>query len=165
MTVLLVLGLLLLGDRRRAPVAGDDRVAAPRDGHARADRPATASRAPADQEREPGFRGLLECGRRVARPFFTDGLHVVNAERSQKTLIAAGIRQTTPDMLVGYSAFCAIALPLIWIVIAVAIGASTAVTILLTIFFAAVGWVAPGFVAPAARRRTASTGSTTPCPS
>ena len=100
----------------------------------------------ADQERDPGFRGLLESGATWLGRVFTDGLHVVNTERLQKTLVAAGIRQTTPDMMVGYSAFCAIAAPLIWIIFAASTGASTAVAILVTIFLAAVGWIAPGFI-------------------
>jgi tight adherence protein C len=101
---------------------------------------------PADQEREPGFRGLFEAGATWLGRVFTDGLHVVNTERLQKTLIAAGIRRTTPDMIVGYQAFCAIAAPLIWIVFAASTGASTPVIILVTIFLAAVGWIAPGFI-------------------
>jgi tight adherence protein C len=101
---------------------------------------------PVDKEGDDGFRALFESAATWLGRVFTDGLHVVNTERLQKTLTAAGVRQTTPDMIVGYSAFCAIVLPLIWIAFAVSSGASTAVTILLTIFLAAVGWIAPGFI-------------------
>jgi tight adherence protein C len=144
-TVLLVLGLLLLGTAvaflSRAMIvsrlrATDTLTQIGRYGF-------TGS---VDQGREEGFRGLFESGVAWLGHFFTEGLHVVNAERLQKTLVSAGIRRTTPDMVAGYSVLCAVALPAIWIAIAVAAGTSAPVAILLTIFLAVVGWVAPGFI-------------------
>ena len=145
MTVLLVLGLLLLGTAvallSRAMIASRLRAT-----DTLSQIGSYGFTSPADQGREEGFRGLFESGAAWLGHFFTEGLHVVNAEPLQKTLVRAGIRRTTPDMIAGYSVLCAVALPLIWIVVAVAVGASTAVAVLLTIFFGAVGWIAPGFV-------------------
>ena len=95
MIVLLVLGLLLLGTAvvllSRAMIVprlrATDTLA--QIGH-------YGFTGGADQEREPGFRGFLDWGATWLGRVFTDGLHVVNTERMQKTLIAAGIRQTTP---------------------------------------------------------------------
>jgi tight adherence protein C len=101
---------------------------------------------PVGQEREAGFRGLFDAFASWLGSFFTERLHVVNAERQKKTLISAGMRRTTPEMVAGYSLLSAVAVPLIWTVIAVAAGVSAGVAILLALLFAAVGWVLPGFV-------------------
>jgi tight adherence protein C len=49
-------------------------------------------------------------------------------------------------MLIGYQLLAALALPAIWIWFAVAAGTSTGLAIIATIFFAAIGWVGPGFM-------------------
>ena len=145
MTVLLVLGLLLLGSAvvllTRALMVPRLRAADTlvQIGH-------YGFTAPAGREHAEGFRGLFDEFSEWLGRFFTEGLHVVNAERLQKTIIAAGLRQTTPDMVAGYSALGAVVLPLIWIVLAIVSGASVGVAIVLTIFFGLAGWVLPGFI-------------------
>jgi tight adherence protein C len=144
MTVLLVFGLLLLGTAvvllTRALMVPRLRAAdtLTQIGHYGFTTPA--------RERPDDFRGLFDEFAAWLGRFFTEGLHVFNAERQQKTIVAAGLRRTTPDMVAGYSALCAVALPLIWILIAVAGGTSAGIAILLTLLFAVVGWVLPGFV-------------------
>jgi tight adherence protein C len=144
MTVLLVLGLLLLGTAvvllARALMVPRLRAADTlgQIGH-------YGFTAPAGRRPE-GFRGLFDDFCEGLGRFFTEHLHVVSAERMQKTIVAAGLRETTPEMVAGYSALGAVALPLIWIALAIAFGASTGIAIVLTLLFAVVGWVLPGFV-------------------
>jgi tight adherence protein C len=145
MTVLLVLGLLLLGT---AVVLISRALLVPR---LRAADTLTqighyGFTTPAGREHSPGFRGMFDDFCTWLGHFFTEELHVINAERMQKTIVAAGLRQTTPDMVAGYSALGAIALPLVWILFAASAGSPGAVAILLALLFAAVGWVLPGFI-------------------
>jgi tight adherence protein C len=147
-TVLLVLGLLLIGTAvvmlSRALIvsrlrATDTLSQIGRYGF-------TGSVEKQQWERGEGFRALFDSLAAGIGHVFTEELRVVNAERLQKTLIAAGLRQTTPDMVAGYSAFCAIGLPALWIALAVAVGMTASVAVLITLLFAAIGWVLPGFI-------------------
>jgi tight adherence protein C len=100
----------------------------------------------ADQERPEGFRGYFDSLAASLGTLLTDQLRVVNEERLRKTLVAAGMHDTSPEMIAGYSAMTAIVLPAILIWIAVAAGMSAGVAILLVLFMAAIGWFGPGFI-------------------
>jgi tight adherence protein C len=54
--------------------------------------------------------------------------------------------QTTPRQIIGYSLLSALVFPALGIWLAVAAGASATMAILLAIFLAVIGWVAPGFI-------------------
>jgi tight adherence protein C len=144
MTALLILGLLLLGSAvvllTRAMMVPRLRAADTlgQIGH-------YGFTAPAGREGAEGFRGLFDDFAAWLGHFVTEGLHLINVDRVQKNIVAGGMRQTTPDMVAGYSVMGAIGLPLIWIALAVAIGPSAGVAIILTIFFGLAGWVLPGF--------------------
>ncbi len=96
---------------------------------------------------EPGA-GLRHYAGSVAEnlgSLLTEQLRFVDEKRLRKTLVAAGMHDTSPNMVVGTSLITAVALPAIWIWIAVATGTSTSITLLVTLFVAAIGWFAPGF--------------------
>jgi tight adherence protein C len=93
-----------------------------------------------------GLRGYLDSAASSIGLLLSDRLGLMDLERRRKTLVSAGMYRTSPRMLVGYQLLAALALPAIWIWIAVAAGTSAALAIIATIFFAALGWVGPGFV-------------------
>jgi tight adherence protein C len=93
-----------------------------------------------------GLRGLLDSFANTIGLFLTERLALANEERLRKTLISAGMYSLSPRMLIGYQLLAGLALPTLWIWLALAAGISTALTIIATVFFAAVGWVGPGFV-------------------
>jgi len=99
-------------------------------------------------ELEPhaGFRGFLDSAASSIGVLLTEKLNIVNEERLRKNLVAAGMYQTTPRQIVGYSLLCALVFPALGIWLAVAAGASATLAILAAIFLAVIGWVAPGFI-------------------
>jgi tight adherence protein C len=98
-----------------------------------------------DLEPSTGFRGFLDSAASGLGVLLTERLNLVNEDRLRKNLVAAGMYQTTPRTIIGYSLLFALALPALWIWFAIAIGASTTLAIIGAIFLAVIGWVAPGF--------------------
>ena len=99
-----------------------------------------------DLEPNAGFRGFLDSSASGIGVLLTEKLNIINEERLRKNLVAAGMYQTTPREVIGYSLLSALVLPALGIWLAIAAGASATLAILLAIFLAVVGWVAPGFV-------------------
>jgi tight adherence protein C len=97
-------------------------------------------------EPKSGFRGFWDSAASGIGVLLTERLNIISEERLRKNLIAAGMYQTTPRQIVGYSLLFALLLPAVGVWLAVAAGASSAATILAAIFLAALGWVAPGFI-------------------
>jgi tight adherence protein C len=93
-----------------------------------------------------GLRGFIESAAAAIGRLFTQDLHLINEERLRKTLISAGMYRTSPRTVIGYQLLFALALPTVWLVLALGSGASTALAILAAVFFAFIGWFAPGFV-------------------
>jgi tight adherence protein C len=92
-----------------------------------------------------GLRGYIDSAAAGIGQLLSE-LHLVNEERLRKTLISAGMYRTSPRTLIGYQLLFGIALPTAWLVLALGAGASTALAILAAIFFAFIGWFAPGFI-------------------
>jgi tight adherence protein C len=99
-------------------------------------------------ELEPpsGLRAFFDSSASGIGLLLTDKLNIVNEERLRKNLVAAGMYQTTPRQVIGYSLLFALGLPALGVWLLVATGASATLTILAAIFLAAIGWVAPGFL-------------------
>jgi len=93
-----------------------------------------------------GVRGFFDSAASGIGQLLTERLKIANEERIRKTLVMAGMYSTSPRMLIGYQLLSALAIPTVWIWLAVATGASSTVTILAAIFFAAIGWFAPSFI-------------------
>jgi tight adherence protein C len=99
-------------------------------------------------ELEPasGLRGVVDSLASGIGSIFTEKLNLLNEERLQKQLAAAGMYHISPSEVIGYGAICAIGLPALWIWFAVVTGTSTTLTVLLTIALAVLGWFVPGWV-------------------
>jgi tight adherence protein C len=99
-------------------------------------------------ELEPntGLRGFLDSAASGLGVLLTERLNIVNETRLRKNLVAAGMYQTTPREVVGYSLLAALGLPALGVWLCVAGGASATLTILAAIFLGVIGWVAPGFI-------------------
>jgi tight adherence protein C len=93
-----------------------------------------------------GVRGFFDSAASGIGLLLTERLQLVNEERLRKTLVTAGMYNTSPRMLIGYQLLGGIALPTLWIWLAVAAGTSAKLTIIATIFWAAIGWFGPGFL-------------------
>lgn len=93
-----------------------------------------------------GVRGFFDSAAGGIGRLLTEQLHFVNEERLRKTLVSAGMYRTSPRMLIGYQLLFGLALPAGWLFFAVGAGASTKLAILATVFFAFIGWFAPGFI-------------------
>jgi len=93
-----------------------------------------------------GLRGYIDSAAAGIGRLLSEHLHIVNEERLRKTLISAGMYKTSPRMLIGYQLLFGIALPTVWLVLALGAGSSTALAILAAVFFAFIGWFAPGFI-------------------
>jgi tight adherence protein C len=93
-----------------------------------------------------GVRGFIDSTASGIGRLLTEHLHLVNEERLRKTLISAGMYRTSPRTLIGYQLLFGIALPTAWLFFALGAGASAALAILAAVFFAFIGWFAPGFV-------------------
>jgi tight adherence protein C len=99
-----------------------------------------------DLDHAPGVRGFLDSAASGLGLILTDRLNVISEERLRKNLIAAGMYQTTPREIIGYSLLGAVALPAVGIWLAIAGGASATLAVLGAIFLAGIGWFIPGFV-------------------
>jgi tight adherence protein C len=99
-----------------------------------------------DLEPTSGVRGFFDSAAAGIGLILSERLNVINEERLRKNLIAAGMYQTTPRQIIGYSLLCALAFPALGVWMAVAAGSSATLAILAAIFLAIVGWVAPGFI-------------------
>jgi len=99
-----------------------------------------------------GFAGSVELEPPGGvRAFLNDiASGIFDEEALRKQLVTAGMYRTSPRMLMGYQVLTVLALPAVWIWFAVALGLSTAMTILGLIFAAVVGWIGP---TSAVRRR------------
>jgi tight adherence protein C len=97
-------------------------------------------------EPEAGLRGVLDTAAAGIGQLLTEQLKLISEQRLRKNLIAAGMYQTTPRQIIGYSLLCALALPIAGVWLIIAAGASATLAVLVAIFLAVVGWVAPGFL-------------------
>ena len=93
-----------------------------------------------------GVRGFFDSAAGGIGRLLTEHLNLVNEERLRKTLVAAGMYRTSPRTLIGYQLLFGLALPIAWLWIAFGSGSSTALAILAAVFFAFIGWFAPGFI-------------------
>jgi tight adherence protein C len=93
-----------------------------------------------------GVRGFFDSAADGVGVFLTERLNLVNEDRLRKTLVMAGMYNTSPRTLIGYQLLGALALPTLWIWLALAAGTSATLTILAALFWAALGWFGPGFV-------------------
>lgn len=97
-------------------------------------------------ESDTGVRGILDSAAGGIGQLLTDQLKLISEERLRKNLVAAGMYQTTPRQIIGYSLLCAVALPVLGVWLILAAGSSAKLAVLAAIFLAVIGWVAPGFV-------------------
>jgi tight adherence protein C len=93
-----------------------------------------------------GLRGFFDSAAAGIGRVLSEDLKIINEERLRKTLISAGMYRTSPRQLIGYQLLFGIALPTIWLWIAIGAGTSTALAILAALFCAFIGWFAPGIV-------------------
>jgi tight adherence protein C len=63
--------------------------------------------------------------------------------RLRRDLVSAGLYHVSVGRFTGYRVLCAVGLPLLWVWLAVTVGAKTPQTVLLTLIFAFVGWWMP----------------------
>jgi len=110
-----------------------------------------------------GVRGFFDSAADGIGVFLTERLKLINEDRLRKTLVMAGMYNTSPRTLIGYQLLGALVLPILWIWLALAAGTSATVTILAALFFAA---SAGSGLASSSRgeRRDASIGSIAACP-
>ena len=99
-----------------------------------------------DLEPPTGFRGFFDSSASSIGVLLTDRLKVINEERLRKSLIAAGMYQTTTREIIGYSLLLALALPALGIWLAIAGGSSATLAVLAAILLAVIGWITPGFL-------------------
>jgi tight adherence protein C len=101
---------------------------------------------PADLRPTGGLRGFIDSAAAEIGQLLTERLKLINEDRLRKTLISAGMYNTSPRTLIGYQLLCGLGLPAVWIWIAVAAGSSAALAILAAVLLAGLGWFAPGFI-------------------
>jgi len=102
--------------------------------------------APAEAESAGGFRGFFDDAAAGVGRLLTERLHLINEDRLRKTLVAAGMYNTSPRMVIGYQLLFGLVLPALWIWIAIGAGASASLTIIAALFLAGIGWFGPGFI-------------------
>jgi tight adherence protein C len=143
--ILLLIGLLLLGTAvaliTRGVIAARLRTADNLDQIGRYGFTGTPELTPTG-----GVRGFIDSTAAGIGQFLSENLHLVNEERLRKSLVAAGMYRTSPRTLIGYQLLFGIAAPTAWLFFALGAGTSTALAILAAIFFAFIGWFAPGFI-------------------
>lgn len=100
----------------------------------------------AELEPPGGVRGFFDSAASGIGVILTERLNIINEERLRKNLTAAGMYQSTPREIIGYSLLLALGLPALWIWLAVATGMSATLAILAAVFLGVIGWVAPGFI-------------------
>ena len=93
-----------------------------------------------------GLRGFFDSAAAGLGLLITEHLKILDEDRLRRNLISAGMYQTTPRTVVGYSLLCAIGLPALWIWLAIAAGAAATLAILAALFLAFIGWFGPGFL-------------------
>jgi tight adherence protein C len=93
-----------------------------------------------------GLRGVLDSVANGIGDILTVRLNIMNEERLRKTLISAGMYNTSPRMLVGYQLLAGLGLPTLWIWLAIATGVTAKLTIIATLLLAVLGWFIPGFI-------------------
>lgn len=98
-----------------------------------------------DLEPPGGVRGFLDSTAGSIGQFFTDRFGI-DEDGLRKRLSAAGMYTTSPRTLIGYGLLLAVVLPAAWIWIAIAVGATTKLTIIGAILLAMLGWFGPGFM-------------------
>ncbi len=96
--------------------------------------------------RQTGLLSFLDPAALGLGRLFTDRLKLLDEERLRKQLRTAGMYNTPPRTIIGYSGLCAAGFPLVWITFAIAVGVKPGLAIIVMLFLAAGGWVAPGFV-------------------
>ena len=98
------------------------------------------------EARPDGVRGFLDPAAMGLGRLFTGRLKLLDEDRLRKQLLTAGMYDTQPRTIAGYSLLCAIAFPTVWVAIAAVTGVKPALAIVVMVFLAAGGWVTPGFV-------------------
>jgi tight adherence protein C len=93
-----------------------------------------------------GLRGFLDSAAAAVGQLLTERLKLLDEERLHKNLVAAGMYETSPRTLIGYGLLCAVALPAVWIWLALAAGSTATVAIIMTLFLSLIGWFGPGFL-------------------
>src|SRR5437667_5117089 len=76
----------------------------------------------AEPEPRLGLRSFLDPAALGLGRVFADRLKLFDEARLRKQLLTAGMYGTPPRTIIGYSFFCAIAFPTLWVTIAVASG-------------------------------------------
>ena len=100
----------------------------------------------AEPEKPFGLRNFLDPAALGLGRLFADRLKLLNEDRLRKQLLTAGMYNTPPRTIIGYSGLCAVAFPVIWLAIALSADIKVALTIIVMVFLAAGGWLTPGFV-------------------
>jgi tight adherence protein C len=90
-----------------------------------------------------GLRGWVDDFAGLLGGFLVHKLKLFNEDHVRKQLVSAGMYGTSPRMLLGYQVLLAIALPALWIWLAVAAGLSSALALLGVVLAALFGWMAP----------------------
>jgi len=98
------------------------------------------------ESRPQGLRSFFDPAAMGLGRLFADRLKLLDEERLRKQLLTAGMYTTQPGTIIGYSFLCAAAFPALWITVAVAANVKTPLAIIVMVFFAAGGWLTPGFV-------------------
>ena len=86
-------------------------------------------------EPHPGFRGFLDSAASSVGVLLTEKVNIISEDRLRKNLIAAGMYQTTPRQVIGYSLLCALVFPALGIWLTIAAG------LLLLVDGGALGWL------------------------
>jgi tight adherence protein C len=90
-----------------------------------------------------GLRSLLDEAASGLGALLTERFKLYNEEHLRKQLVSAGMYRTSPRMLIGYQLLSAVALPGVWIWLAVLAGMGTAITLLGAVLAAGIGWIGP----------------------
>jgi tight adherence protein C len=100
---------------------------------------------PAHFLRREGLRSLIDNAAAGLGQLLSERLKIVNEEYLRKQLIRAGMYRTSARRVIGYQLLLGVALPAIWLWIAIGTGVGTALTILGTLVAVIVGWGGPSF--------------------
>jgi tight adherence protein C len=92
------------------------------------------------------LRGFFDSAAAGIGLLLTDRLKLINEDRLRKTLVSAGMYGTSPRMLIGYQLLAGLAIPALWIWVAVGAGTSASLAIIAALLLAGVGWFGPGFI-------------------
>jgi tight adherence protein C len=92
---------------------------------------------------EGGFKGFVDDVATKIGDFLLETLHLGDENSLRKTLVSAGMYDTTPRTIMGYQLLAAVSVPALWIWFSLATGFSTAVVVLGVIAALVIGWMAP----------------------